>query len=101
MDSISKELRIVKITEDLGQGKYISEDVFSQEKIGVILLGKERMYFKLHIEAEIYVLLINSDKGNARFINKWKDPMSFDNAQMSLEKQEKRVRRQIHRTLWN
>ena len=39
------ELRIVKINEDLGQGKYLSEDVFSKEKIEVKLSGKQRMSF--------------------------------------------------------
>ena len=33
MSSNNLELRIVKITEDLGKGVYLSEDVFSQEKL--------------------------------------------------------------------
>ena len=91
MNNQKQELRIVKIKEDLGQGKYLSEDVFSQEKIGVRLSGKQRMHFKLPIESEIYVSISNSDKDNARYIYTWRNPMRLDNTETDIEKQRKKL----------
>lgn len=87
MNLKTEELRIVKILEDVGQGKYISEDVFSQEKIGIQLTGKQRMHFRLPIEAVVYVCIRNSDKDKAWYIYSWRNPMRLDNTETPLEKQ--------------
>ena len=44
MDFDSLELKIVKITKDLGQARYLSEDVFSKEEIDVKLSGKQNFH---------------------------------------------------------
>ncbi|MCG8329745.1 MAG: hypothetical protein MI974_18765 [Chitinophagales bacterium] len=88
------ELRIVKITEDLGKGSYVSEDVFSQERIVIILPGKLRMnYFKLPIESVIYAAVGYLDEKNVRgrYIYTWRDPMREDNTKTPLEKQRKEL----------
>ena len=82
MSSNNLELRIVKITEDLGKGVYLSEDVFSQEKITVILSGKLRMtYIKLIIESEVYVEInsLNRENIRGRYILTFRDAMNDDN----------------------
>ena len=92
MSSNKAGLRIVKITEDLGKGNYISEDVFSQEKIQIVLSGKQRMNFhKLPIESVIYAAVGYVDENNTRgrYIHTWRDPMRMDNAETPLEKQRK------------
>lgn len=89
MDFDSQELKIVKITKDLGQAKYLSEDVFSKEEIGVKLSGKQRLLPKLPLESVIYVSIINSDKDNARYIRTWRNPFRMDNTETPLEKQRK------------
>lgn len=85
------ELRIVEIKEDLGEGKFISVDVFTQEKISIKLSAKQRMNFKLPIESVIYVSIWNSDKNNARYIYTWRDPMRLNNTETILEKQRKEL----------
>lgn len=77
MTSNTLELRLVKIKEDLGNAKYISEDVFSQERIEVFITGKLRMnYIKLPIESVIYIVTSwrNSDKYIARggYLHSWR-----------------------------
>lgn len=89
MDFDSQELKIVKITKDLGQARYLSEDVFSEEEIGVKLSGKQRLLPKLPLEAVIYVSIINSDKDNARYIHTWRNPFRLDSTETPLEKQRK------------
>ena len=89
MNPNNLELRIVKIKEDIGQGKYVSEDVFSQERIDVKLSGKQRMHFKLPVDSDVYVWLRDSDKENARYIYTWRNPMRMDNTETPLEKQRK------------
>lgn len=93
MSLINKvELRIVKIIEESGKGDYISEDVFSQEQIKIILPGKQRMnYFRLPLESVIYAAVSYLDENNAqgRYIYTWRDPMRIDNTETPLEKQRK------------
>jgi len=92
MSSNKVELRIVKITGEVGKGIYISEDVFSQERIEIILPGKQRMnFFQLPVESMIYAAVGYSDKNNARgrYIHTWRDPMRMDNTETSLEKERK------------
>lgn len=91
MDINDLELRIVKVIEDMGEGQFLSEDVFSQERIGIKLSGKQRMNLKLPIEAVIYVSVRNSDKENARYIHTWRNPMRLDNTETPLEKQRKKL----------
>lgn len=89
MDFNNLELKIVKIVKDLGQGKYLSKDVFSEEEIGVKLSGMQRKHFELPLEAVIYVFIRDSDKDNARYIYTWRNPMRMDNTETPLEKQRK------------
>lgn len=91
MDFDNIELKIVKITKDLGHAKYLSEDVFSKEEIGVKLSGKQRLLPKLPLEAVIYVSIINSDRDNARYIHTWRNPFRLDNTETPLEKQRKEL----------
>ena len=92
MSSNKVELRIVKITEELGKGNYSSEDVFSKEQVQIVLSGKQRMNFqKLPIESLIYTAVAYLDENNARgrYIHTWRDPMRMDNTETPLEKQRK------------
>ena len=81
----------MKIIEDLGAGKYFSEDVFSREKIMVILSGKQRMnYVQLPIESLIYAeigYIENNARG--RYIHTFRDAMSDDNTLTPLQKQKR------------
>lgn len=89
MSSNNLELRIVKITENLGKGIYASEDVFTQEKITIILSGKLRMnYIKLPKESLIYAEIRYVDNNaRGRYIPTFRDPMSDDNNVTPLQKQ--------------
>ena len=90
MKSNNLELIIVKIIADLGKGTYESEEVFSQEKITVILPGKMRMQgAKLLIGSEVYVVInsLHKEMKRGRFVPTFRDPMSDDNTTTPLQKQ--------------
>lgn len=86
------ELRIVKIIEDLGKGKYVSEDVFSEEKIMVTLSGKQIMnYVQLPLESLIYAEIgyVENNAPRGRYIHTFRDAMSDDNTLTPLQKQKR------------
>lgn len=91
MSQNTEELRIVKINKDLGQGRYVSKDVFNDEIIGVKLSGKQRINFQLSKGDVIYIAIRNLDKNNAWYIYTWRDPMRLDNTETLLEKQRKEM----------
>ena len=83
-----QELKIVRIKEDLGKGKYLTEDAFNEEKIIVKLSGKLRMhYVQIPIETFIYAIVTNLDTENARYIHTWKNTASLTNEETLLDKQ--------------
>ncbi len=91
MEKIKAGLRIVKVIKKLAEGKYLSENVFSKEEIGIKFTGKQRMHFKLPIGAIIYVAVGTPGIDNARYIPSWRDPFRLDNKETFLEKQRKEL----------
>jgi predicted ATP-dependent endonuclease of OLD family len=88
--NLKQELRIVKIKEDLGEGTYLSEDVFNKEELRIILSGKLRMnYYSIPVDKVVYACIVDSDTKNARYIYTWRDAMSLDNTETRLDKQRK------------
>jgi len=82
-------LRIVKVIDELEQGKFLSENVFAKEKISIKFTGKQRMNFKLPKGAIIYVAIGSQGLDNARYIPSWRNPFRLDNKETFLEKQRK------------
>lgn len=69
-----EELRIVAVISNLGLGKYLSEDVFTQEMITIKLRGKQRIHLTENITGKIiYVALNEFDDNYARYIYSWRD----------------------------
>jgi|AntRauTorckE5430_2_1112549.scaffolds.fasta_scaffold18840_3 hypothetical protein len=93
---VNQELRIVRITENLGKGKFVSIDVFNEDIIGVKLSVKLRLNFSnMPIDKIIYVVITNSDLNNTRFIYIWRDAMSSSNKITTLDKQRKNLDEQF------
>lgn len=95
MKQFIQELTIVRIKEDLGQGRYSARDVFTDESIIVKLSGKQRMNFRFSIGEFIYAVITNSDKENAWYVYTWRDPMRNDNKKTLVEEQRKDVDNQF------
>lgn len=88
--SLKQELRIVKIKENLGEGIYLSEDVFNKEEVRISLSGKLRMnYYSIPVNMVVYACVINLDREKGRYIYTWRDAMSLDNTETILDKQRK------------
>jgi len=70
---------------------YSAEDVFTQERIAVVLSGKQRMnYIQLPIESLIYVEIgYTYNRGRGLYIHTFRDAMSNDLLTSLLE--QKRV----------
>ncbi len=81
---IQPQLRLTKVIRELDKGQYLTEDVLTKEEIVVKLSGKQRMHFRLPIEAVIYAETVD-DKG--RFIPTWRDPFRMDNTPTHAEQQ--------------
>lgn len=88
--AVESELRIVQIVQESDRGIYLSEDVFTEEKIIVKLTSKQKMnYVKLPIESSVYAVITedSDDILQSIYILSWHDPFNIYESKTPLQKQ--------------